>query len=39
VGEVVIVANQPHYSGLALFPPGAEVQLGIEATQARLLAG
>jgi len=39
VGEAMIVANQPHYSGLSLFPPGAEVRLGIEATQARLLAG
>lgn len=39
VGEAIIVANQAHYSGLSLFPPGAEVRLGIESTQARLLAG
>ncbi len=37
VGEAVIVANQPHYSGLSLFPPGAEVRLGVEATQVRFL--
>ncbi len=37
VGEAVIVANQPHYSGLSLFPPGADVRLGIEATQVRFL--
>jgi iron(III) transport system ATP-binding protein len=39
VGETVIVANQPHYSGLALFQPGAEVRLGIESTQVRFLTG
>ena len=37
VGETVIVANQPHYSGLSLFPPGADVRLGVEATQVRFL--
>jgi iron(III) transport system ATP-binding protein len=37
VGDTLIVANQSHYSGLALFPPGAEVRLGIEPTQARFL--
>ena len=37
VGETLIVANQAHYSGLSLFPPGAEVRLGIEPTQARFL--
>jgi iron(III) transport system ATP-binding protein len=37
VGEVAMVADQPHYSGLAMFPPGAEVRLGIEPTQVRFL--
>jgi iron(III) transport system ATP-binding protein len=37
VGEAVIVANQPHYSGLSLFQPGAEVRLGVESTQVRFL--
>jgi iron(III) transport system ATP-binding protein len=37
VGEVAMVADQPHYSGLQLFPPGAEVRLGIEPTQVRFL--
>ena len=37
VGDTVIVANQPHYSGLSLFPPGADVRLGVEATQVRFL--
>lgn len=37
VGEVLLVANQPHYAGLTLFPIGAEVRLGIDWTQARLL--
>jgi iron(III) transport system ATP-binding protein len=35
VGDAVIVANQPHYSGLALFQPGAQVRLGVESTQVR----
>jgi iron(III) transport system ATP-binding protein len=39
VGETVVVANQPHYSGLSLFQPGAEVRLGIESTQVRFLTG
>ncbi len=39
VGEVVIVANQAHYAGLSLFPPGADVRLGIESTQVRWLVG
>ncbi len=38
VGEAVVVANQPHFAGLSLFPPGAEVRLGIESTQVRFLA-
>ena len=37
VGDAVIVANQPHYSGLALFQPGAQVRLGVESTQVRFL--
>ena len=37
VGEVCIVADQPHYSGLAMFPAGAKVRLGIEPTQVRFL--
>ena len=37
VGEVAMVADQAHYSGLAMFPPGAEVRLGIEPTQVRFL--
>ena len=37
VGEVAMVADQAHYSGLPMFPPGAEVQLGIEPTQVRFL--
>ncbi len=37
VGDMVVVANQPHYSGLSLFPAGVEVSLGIESTQVRFL--
>ena len=37
VGEVVVVANQPHHAGGALLRPGAEVRLGIEPTQVRFL--
>lgn len=37
VGEVAMVTDQPHYAGLAMFAPGAEVRLGIEPTQARFL--
>ena len=37
VGEAVLVANQPHFAGLALFMPGSEVRLGLECTQMRLL--
>ena len=37
VGDAMIVANQPHYAGIALFPPGAEVRLGIESTLVRFL--
>ena len=37
VGDMVVVANQPHYSGLSLFPTGADVRLGIESTQVRFL--
>ena len=37
VGDALLVANQPHYSGLAQFPTGAQVRLGIESTQVRFL--
>ena len=37
VGEVAMVTDQPHYAGLAMFAPGAEVRLGIEPTQVRFL--
>jgi iron(III) transport system ATP-binding protein len=37
VGEVTMVADQPHYSGLLMFPPGSTVRLGIEPTQVRFL--
>lgn len=37
VGEVAMVTDQPHYAGLAMFPPGAQVRLGIEPTQVRFL--
>jgi iron(III) transport system ATP-binding protein len=39
VGQAVVVANQPHYAGRPLFQPGAQVRLGIESSQLRLLAG
>jgi iron(III) transport system ATP-binding protein len=37
VGEVVMVADQAHYAGMAMFPAGAAVRLGIEPTQVRFL--
>ena len=37
VGEVAVVADQPHYAGIAMFPPGVAVRLGIEPTQLRYL--
>jgi iron(III) transport system ATP-binding protein len=37
VGEVALVADQPHYAGLQMFVPGASVRLGIEPTQVRFL--
>ncbi|WP_173025246.1 MULTISPECIES: ABC transporter ATP-binding protein [unclassified Acidovorax] len=37
VGELALITDQPHYAGLAMFPPGAQVQLGIEPTQVRFL--
>ncbi len=37
VGEVALVTDQPHYAGIAMFPPGAQVRLGIEPTQLRYL--
>lgn len=38
VGEVALITDQAHYAGLTMFPPGAQVQLGIEPTQVRFLA-
>ena len=38
VGDVSMVADQPHYSGIALFQPGTDVKLGIEPTQVRFLS-
>ena len=38
VGEVALITDQPHYAGLVMFPPGAQVQLGIDPTQVRFLA-
>ena len=32
-----MLADQPHYSGLEMFPAGAEVMLGIEPNQVRFL--
>ena len=37
VGEVAMLADQPHYSGLEMFPAGAEVRPGIEPNQVRFL--
>lgn len=38
VGEVVLVANQPHRAGLSPLRPGDEVRLGIEPAQLRFLS-
>lgn len=38
VGEIAMVADQPHYSGLQMFQPGEQVRLGIEPTQVRFLS-
>ncbi|MDR3015290.1 MAG: ABC transporter ATP-binding protein [Delftia acidovorans] len=37
VGEVAVVADQAHYAGIAMFPMGMPVRLGIEPTQLRYL--
>ncbi|MEO7392116.1 MAG: ABC transporter ATP-binding protein [Ramlibacter sp.] len=37
VGDIEVIADQPHYSGLAMFPAGARVRLGIEPAQVRFL--
>ncbi len=37
VGEVALVADQPHYAGGAMLPPGAQVRLGLAPTQLRYL--
>ena len=37
VGEIALVTDQPHYAGMDMFPPGAQVRLGLEPTQLRFL--
>jgi iron(III) transport system ATP-binding protein len=37
VGEIALVTDQPHYAGMEMFPPGAQVRLGLEPTQLRFL--
>ena len=37
VGEAVIIADQAHFSGMAPFSEGANVALGVDATQIRYL--
>ncbi|MBF5005994.1 ABC transporter ATP-binding protein [Diaphorobacter caeni] len=37
VGEVAVVADQPHYSGIGMLPTGTAVRLGIEPSQMRYL--
>ncbi|MBS0509531.1 MAG: ABC transporter ATP-binding protein [Proteobacteria bacterium] len=37
VGEVALVADQPHYAGQAMLAPGAPVRLGLAPTQLRYL--
>lgn len=37
VGRLVLVADQPHYAGLELLPPGLGVRLGIDPGQLRFL--
>lgn len=37
IGEVAVLADQPHYSGIQMFEPGAPVRLGIDPTQLRYL--
>ena len=37
VGELALVADQPHYAGIAMFAQGAPVRLGIDPTQLRYL--
>ena len=38
VGEIAMVADQPHYSGLQMFQAGEQVRLGIEPSQVRFLS-
>lgn len=38
VGELALMADQPHYCGVPMFPHGAHVRLGIEPSQMRFLA-
>lgn len=37
VGEQKVTADQSHFAGLSLFPPGAGVSVGLEPSQIRLL--
>lgn len=36
-GELTLIADQPHYSGIPMFPVGMRVRLGIEPAQVRFL--
>ena len=38
VGGLALLADQPHYAGLAMYPPGARVRLGMAPGQLRVLA-
>ncbi len=37
VGELSLIVDQPHYSGLLMFPPGVKIRMGIDPTQVRFL--
>ena len=37
VGDVAVVADQPHYAGVGMLPTGTAVRLGIEPSQMRYL--
>ena len=37
VGEIAVVADQPHYAGIGMLPMGTAVRLGIEPSQLRYL--
>ena len=38
VGGLALLADQPHYAGLAMYPPGAQVRVGMAPAQLRVLA-